>query len=99
GVGGGGGEGGRVVWEPIHCFHLEAPATAITSVLRLLARLRAVPRAPIVRDSWFTLDGDVPAAESHVLQQQLRGLTQGEGTVELEFGRYEPAAGPGRSRR
>jgi ribosomal protection tetracycline resistance protein len=84
---------GTTVCEPIDCFHLEAPAAAITPVLRLLARLRAVPRAPVVHDSWLTLDGHVPAAESHLLQQQLRGLTHGEGTVEVEFGKYEPVAG------
>jgi ribosomal protection tetracycline resistance protein len=87
------GRAGTTVCEPIDRFHIEAPAAAVTPVLRLLARLRAVPRAPVVTGSWLTLDGRVPAAESHVLQQRLRGLTHGEGTVEVEFGAYEPVTG------
>ena len=39
-------EAGTVVYEPIHRFHLEAPADVLGPLLPALARLRAVPQAP-----------------------------------------------------
>ncbi|WP_308195591.1 GTP-binding protein [Dactylosporangium sp. AC04546] len=40
------------------------------------------------------LEGDVPAAHVHGLQQALPGLTRGEGVLEYDFDRYEPVRGP-----
>jgi ribosomal protection tetracycline resistance protein len=77
------------VCEPIHRFHLEFPADTLAAILPALTRLGAVPQAPKMRGSFATLEGDVPAARVGELQQQLRGLTHGEGVLECAFDHYE----------
>jgi ribosomal protection tetracycline resistance protein len=84
---------GTAVCEPIHRFHLEVPPDALGPLLPALARLRAVPETPMVRDALCTLDGDIPAASIHELRLELPRLTRGEGVLECAFDRYEPAAG------
>lgn len=93
-------QAGTVVCEPIHRFHLEGPADTLGSTLRILAGLYAVPQAPAMRGSSYALEGEIPAARMHELQQLLRGLTRGEGVLELAFDHYEPVRGkvPTRSR-
>jgi ribosomal protection tetracycline resistance protein len=46
------------------------------------------------------LEGDIPAAHIHELQQQLPALTRGEGVLESAFDHYKPIRGtvPTRSR-
>ena len=93
-------EAGTVVCEPIHRFHLETPAGTIGHVLSALARLDAVPEAPVIRGSSCVVEGDITAARVHELRHQLPGLTRGEGMLESEFARYEPVNGrprPGRA--
>ena len=85
---------GTVVCEPIHRFHLEFPVDTLGAILPALSRLHALPEAPEVRGTWATLEGDVPASRMNELQQQLRGLTRGEGVLELVFDRYEPVREP-----
>jgi ribosomal protection tetracycline resistance protein len=93
-------QAGTTVHEPMHRFRLELPADTYGAVLPLLGRLRAVPRAPEVRGSTCTLEGDIPAARVHELGQRLPGATRGEGVVESAFDHYEPVRGsvPARSR-
>jgi ribosomal protection tetracycline resistance protein len=83
-----------VVCEPIQRFHLGLPAETLGAVLPALSKLHALPEPPEVRGSWATVEGDVPAAHANALQQRLRGLTRGEGVVELVFDRYEPVREP-----
>ena len=83
-----------VVCEPIHRFHVGLPANTLGAVLPVLSKVRALPESPEVRGSWATLEGDVPAGRMNELQQLLRGLTRGEGVVELVFDRYEPVGKP-----
>jgi ribosomal protection tetracycline resistance protein len=78
------------VYEPVHGFRIEAPAEALGLILPALARAGAVPRAQSLRGSSSLLEGDIPAARVHDLQQQLPGLTGGEGVLEAAFDRYEP---------
>jgi ribosomal protection tetracycline resistance protein len=92
-------EAGTVVCEPIHRFHLEFPADTLGSILPALARLEAVPAAPAVRGSSCTLEGEIRVARVHELQQQLRGLTRGEGALESALERYEPVRGAPPKRR
>jgi ribosomal protection tetracycline resistance protein len=40
------------------------------------------------------LEGEIPAARVHELQQRLPGLTRGEAVVENTFNRYAPVRGP-----
>jgi ribosomal protection tetracycline resistance protein len=86
-------DAGTVVYEPIHRFHLEAPADKLGPILPVLARLHAVPQTPAMRDSSFTLEGEIPAARVHELQQELPALTRGEGVLECAFDSYQPVRG------
>jgi len=85
---------GTQVYEPVHRFHLEIPADALGLVFPALALLRAVPRAPAIQRSLCLLEGDIPAARVHELQQQLPALTRGEGAGEWAFDHYRPVRGP-----
>ena len=86
-------QAGTGVYEPVHRFHLEIPADAYGPVLPVLARLRAVPGGPVMRGSLCLLDGEIPAAQVRALEQQLPGLTRGEGVLEATFGHYQPVRG------
>jgi ribosomal protection tetracycline resistance protein len=84
---------GTVVCEPVHHFRLETPADTLNVLLPVLARLHAVPGVTGTKDSWSTLEGDIPVAKVHELRQQIPPLTRGEGVMESSFDRYEPARG------
>jgi ribosomal protection tetracycline resistance protein len=86
-------QAGTVVCEPIHRFHLEVPADTLGATLPVLTRLRAVPDAQAVRGPSTTLEGEVPAARMHELQQQLLVATRGEGVLECVFDHHEPVRG------
>ncbi|CAL9628916.1 GTP-binding protein [Streptomyces sp. enrichment culture] len=81
---------GTRVHEPLHSFRLEAPADTLGALLPVLAALRAVPRTTRTRDAVCVLEGDVPAAQVHTLEQRLPGLTRGEGELESAFDHYAP---------
>jgi ribosomal protection tetracycline resistance protein len=87
-------QAGTVVCEPIHRFRLDLPADTLGAVLPLLARVRAVPRTPAARGSWYLLEGELPAARVHRLQQELPAPTRGEGVLESAFDHYRPVRGP-----
>jgi ribosomal protection tetracycline resistance protein len=82
-----------VVCEPIHRYHLEIPSDTFGATVSALARLRTVPQTQKMRGSSYILEGEVPAARVHELQQQLPALTHGEGLVECEFDSYQPVRG------
>jgi ribosomal protection tetracycline resistance protein len=86
-------QAGTEVCEPIHRFHLDAPADSLQPTLRVLARLGAEPRASTISGSSLALEGELAAARMHLLQQQLGAATHGEGVVEFAFARYEPVSG------
>jgi ribosomal protection tetracycline resistance protein len=92
---------GTRVCEPVHRFRLEAPADTLGAVLPVLAGLRGVPDATTTQRASAVLAGEIPAARVHELQQQLPGLTRGEGVFECVFDRYRPVgngAAPARPR-
>jgi ribosomal protection tetracycline resistance protein len=91
-------EAGTVVCEPIHRFSIDTRTNTVGHVLSALARLDAVPQAPAVDGSSSTIEGDIAAARVHELRLELPALTQGEGVLESEFGRYEPVNGTAPSR-
>jgi ribosomal protection tetracycline resistance protein len=84
---------GTRVHEPIHRFHLEIPADTFGATVPVLTRLRAVPQTQVMRGSSYLLEGEVPAARIHELQQQLPVLTRGEGVLESAFDRHQPVRG------
>jgi ribosomal protection tetracycline resistance protein len=87
-------QAGTRVYEPVHLFHLEAPADTAGTVLPALARLGAVPGAPATEGPLMTMAGDIPAAQVHTLAQQLPALTRGEGVLDAAFGYYRLAGEP-----
>ena len=87
-------QAGTRVYEPVHRFHLEAPADTAWSVLPALARLGAVPAPPLTQGPLLTVTGDIPAAQVHELAQQLPALTHGAGVLDAAFGYYRLARDP-----
>ncbi|WP_181767664.1 elongation factor G [Streptomyces albidus (ex Kaewkla and Franco 2022)] len=93
-------QAGTTVHEPLHHFRLEIPAETYGAVLPVLSHLRAVPRTSATHGEAYVLEGEIPAARIHGLEQQLPTLTSGEGVLECAFARYQPVSGaiPGRPR-
>ncbi|MET7368111.1 translation factor GTPase family protein [Streptomyces sp. NPDC005566] len=87
-------QAGTTVYEPMHRFRIELPADTFGPLVPVLARLRAVPRTPRTRGRVCTLEGEVPAARIHELQQLLPEMTRGEGVLESGFAHYRPVEGP-----
>ncbi|MDH6546769.1 TetM/TetW/TetO/TetS family tetracycline resistance ribosomal protection protein [Streptomyces sp. SAI-041] len=83
---------GTRVYEPMHRFRVEAPADTLGALLPVLAALRAVPRTTETRGDRCVLEGAVPAARVHGLEQRLPGLTRGEGELESGFDHYAPVS-------
>jgi ribosomal protection tetracycline resistance protein len=81
---------GTRVYEPMHRFRIEAPADTLGALLPVLAALGAVPESTETRGAACLLDGAVPAARVHELEQRLPGLTRGEGELESAFDHYAP---------
>ncbi|MGW6745168.1 GTP-binding protein [Streptomyces sp. NPDC055025] len=86
-------QAGVTVHEPMHRFRLELPADVYGALLPVLARLRAVPRTPSTRGDSYVLEGEIPAAQVHELEQRLPTLTRGEGVLESAFDHYRPVTG------
>jgi ribosomal protection tetracycline resistance protein len=87
-------QAGTTVHEPMHRFHVEVPADTCGAVLPVLSRLRAIPQAPQLRGADCLLEGVLPAASVHELEQLLPALSRGEGVLESAFDRYQPVTGP-----
>lgn len=84
---------GTLVCEPIQRFHMEVPATTLGAILRVLGRAGAVTENTEIGTSTARLDGEIQAAQVHGVQQQLPGLTSGEGIFEASFDHYRPVNG------
>ncbi|MEU6196271.1 translation factor GTPase family protein [Streptomyces sp. NPDC047061] len=81
---------GTLVHEPMHRFRLEAPVDTLGALLPVLAGLGAVPQRTGTEGVLAVLEGAVPAARVHGLEQRLPGLTRGEGELETAFDHYAP---------
>jgi len=81
------------VLEPMHRFALEVPAETAAAVNQALARLDAVPLATTSHGESALLEGEIPAARVHGLQEALPSLTRGEGVLESEFDHYREVRG------
>jgi ribosomal protection tetracycline resistance protein len=86
-------QAGTRVYEPIQHFHLEIPAETHGATVPVMVRLGAVLQSLATRDSSYTLEGEIPAARVHELQQQLPAVTRGEGVLECSFDSYQPVSG------
>ncbi|WP_255954915.1 elongation factor G [Streptomyces odontomachi] len=86
-------QAGTEVYEPVHRFRLEIPGDVLDAMLPVLARLHALPASTVAHGSGYLLEGDVPAARVHELQQQLPTLTRGEGVLECAFDHHRRVRG------
>ncbi|MBY8879357.1 elongation factor G [Actinacidiphila acidipaludis] len=85
---------GTRVYEPMHRFRLDVPADALGVVLPALGRLEAVPRTQAPKGGGYVVEGDIPAARVHGLEQRLPTLTGGEGVLETAFDHWAEVRGP-----
>ena len=84
---------GTTVCEPMHHVQLDVPIDTFGPVASALAQLGATLRTQETRGTVSLLDGLIPAARVHELQQRLPGLTHGEGVLESTFEAYQPVSG------
>jgi ribosomal protection tetracycline resistance protein len=86
-------QAGTAVQEPIHWFRLDVPKESLEGVATLLKTLRAVTQGRTSSGSSCTIQGSIPAACVHGLQQRLPDLTRGEGVAETGFDHYRAVSG------
>ncbi len=86
-------EAGTGVYEPMHRFLLELPADTLGATLPALAKLLAIPLEQHTKGAQSIVEGHVPAAAVHRLQQQLPAMTRGEGVLESAFDHYQLVRG------
>ncbi|HEY7013346.1 MAG TPA: translation factor GTPase family protein [Streptosporangiaceae bacterium] len=84
---------GTVVCQPMARVRLELPAPRAGDVLSALARLGAATGAPVLDAELAVVTAMLPTAQVRSLQEQLPGLTGGEGVLDAGFGGYEPVRG------
>jgi ribosomal protection tetracycline resistance protein len=84
---------GTEVCEPINRFFIELPTDLVGSVISVLSRHGAIPYGPEIRSQTSTIEGMIPVAAVHGLQQMLPHLTRGEGLFDSSFDHYEPIRG------
>jgi ribosomal protection tetracycline resistance protein len=86
-------QAGTVVCEPIASVRVEVPAARTGAVLSCLARLGADVQTPLPQGDLSIVLTTLPSAKVRSLQEQLPGLTSGEGLLEAGFGGYRPVRG------
>jgi ribosomal protection tetracycline resistance protein len=84
---------GTLVCQPMARVRLELPAARTGDVLSALARLGASTEAPLLDAELSVVAAMLPSAQVRGLQEQLPGLTGGEGVLDTSFGGYEPIRG------
>jgi ribosomal protection tetracycline resistance protein len=86
-------QAGTVVCQPMARVRLELPAARMGDVLSALARLGAATEMPLLDAEQSVVTAMLPSAQVRSLQEQLPGLTGGEGVLDASFGGYEPVHG------
>jgi ribosomal protection tetracycline resistance protein len=84
---------GTVVCQPMARVRLELPAPRMGDALSALARLGAATAMPLLDTEVSVITAMLPSAQVRSLQEQLPGLTGGEGVLDASFGGYEPLHG------
>ena len=85
---------GTRVYEPCHRFELDVPLDRLGPVVAQLAHVGAKVDAIAERGAYWRVTGDIPARVAYVFQQQLPGLSNGEGLwSSIPYG-DRPVAGP-----
>ncbi|MET3900649.1 ribosomal protection tetracycline resistance protein [Devosia sp. UYZn731] len=86
-------QAGTLVCEPIQRFQLEVPVATLSAILRVLGRAGAVTESTEIGGPTARLEGEIQAAQVHGVQQQLPGLTSGEGIFDASFDHCRPVSG------
>jgi ribosomal protection tetracycline resistance protein len=86
-------QAGTVVCQPMARVRLELPPPRLGDVLSALARLGAATEMPQLDTELSVVTAMLPSAQVRSLQEQLPGLTGGEGVLDAGFGGYEPIHG------
>jgi ribosomal protection tetracycline resistance protein len=86
-------QAGTVVCEPMASVRVEVPAARTGAVLSCLARLGADVETPLPQGDLSIVLTTLPSAKVRSLQEQLPGLSSGEGLLEAGFGGYRPVRG------
>ena len=89
---------GTVICEPMATVRVELPAARTGAVLSGLARLGADAATPSPQGDRSMVLALLPSAKVRSLQEQLPGLTGGEGVLETGFGGYRAVRGRALSR-
>jgi ribosomal protection tetracycline resistance protein len=86
-------QAGTVVCQPMARVRLEVPAARMGEVLSALATLGAAAAMPLLDAELSVITALLPSVQVRSLQEQLPGLTGGEGVLDVSFGGYEPVHG------
>jgi ribosomal protection tetracycline resistance protein len=91
---------GTWVCEPLVDIALEMPASSAAGVLGVLGRLGGRVRGQFSANGLSRVDAVLPAARVRALQNQLPGVSMGEGILEVRPDGYQPIGDhpPGRER-
>jgi translation elongation factor EF-G len=81
---------GTQVCEPVQQFRIEFPTDVLGAVSRALAQLDAIPLTTQTSDSTCTIEGEIPAARVHAIQQQLPSRRAAKAYSEFSFAGYRP---------
>jgi len=93
-------QAGTWVCEPLSDLTLEIPAETAPGVVAALGRLGGRVRGQFSASGLSKVNAVLPVARVRQLQNQLPGLSMGEGILETRFGGYQPIGSdpPGRAR-
>jgi ribosomal protection tetracycline resistance protein len=89
---------GTEVYEPIDDLQLEIPEETFGPVCGALIGARAAIQDAVANGESIRIACQIPAAELRSIEQQLPGLTRGEGGWESKFAGYRPVPGDPPSR-
>ena len=86
-------QAGTVVCQPMAHARLELPAASLGDVQSALARLGAPTEIPRLDAEQAVVTALLPSAQVRGLQEQLPGLTGGDGVADISFAGYQPVHG------
>ncbi len=81
-------QAGTTVYEPIEALDLDIPEAACNAITRILTHARATIRETAVQGDIARISCTIPTAELRGVEQQIPGLTRGEGTWVSSPGGY-----------
>ena len=81
---------GTWVCEPLTDLTLEVPSPTAPGVVAALGRLGGRVRGQFSANGLSTIDAVLPVARVRSIQNQLPGMSMGEGSLESRFGGYQP---------